>query len=211
MWILILSVLIVLSAAVSISAVYRGPRGFVYFFKPLTIVLITLLALLNKFPVTYAYKYLIVGGLVCSLAGDVYLMLPSDRFIHGLVSFLVAHLFYIAAFTLSGERAELAVWVVVPLAIHCGLMLRLLWPLLGKMKTPVIVYMLVILLMAWTAWSRYLVTRHGGTYLAAVGATIFIASDSFLAVDRFKGHFRSAQLLILTTYFFAQYLIALST
>jgi uncharacterized membrane protein YhhN len=137
-------------------------------------------------------------------------MLPSDRFIHGLASFLVAHILYIAAFTLTGERA-VSVWVAVPLVMHGGLMMWLLWPLLGKMKAPVVVYMLVILLMAWTAWSRYLLTKQGGSYLAAVGATLFVASDSFLAVNRFKGRFRSAQFLILSTYFTAQWLIALST
>jgi uncharacterized membrane protein YhhN len=210
MWIIILSVLMVISAALTISAEYHGPRRNVYVFKPLTVVFIILLALLNKYPVASAYKYLIVAGLVCSLAGDVFLMLPSDRFIHGLVSFLVAHLFYIAAFMLAGGRI-VSVWAALPLAIHGGLMLWLLWPFLGKMKAPVIVYVVLILLMAWMAWSRYLLTRQAGSYLAAVGATLFVASDSFLAVNRFKGGFRSAQFLILSTYFAAQWLIALST
>ena len=34
-------------------------------------------------------------GLVFSLAGDVFLMLPKERFIAGLVSFLLAHIAYI--------------------------------------------------------------------------------------------------------------------
>src|SRR4029079_17999518 len=39
-----------------------------------------------------------VAALVFSLAGDVFLMLPSDRFVAGLASFLVAHLCYVAGF-----------------------------------------------------------------------------------------------------------------
>lgn len=46
--------------------------------------------------------------------------------------------------------------------------------------------------------------------LAAVGAVLFVASDSMIAINRFQGHFRLAELLILVTYFTAQWLIALS-
>ena len=90
-------------------------------------------------------------------------------------------------------------------------MLRVLWPHLGKMRVPVIVYMLAILLMGWVAASRWILTKQEGSLLAFIGAVLFIMSDSVLAVDRFKGRFRSAQLLILSTYFTAQWLIALST
>jgi alkenylglycerophosphocholine/alkenylglycerophosphoethanolamine hydrolase len=47
--------------------------------------------------------------------------------------------------------------------------------------------------------------------LAAVGALLFVASDSALAWNRFKSEFKSAQAVILATYFAAQWLIALST
>lgn len=40
----------------------------------------------------------ILLGLCLSLAGDVLLMLPSDRFIQGLAAFLVAHLCYNVGF-----------------------------------------------------------------------------------------------------------------
>ena len=39
-----------------------------------------------------------VAAIVLSLLGDVFLMLPSDRFVFGLVSFLLAHLAYIGGF-----------------------------------------------------------------------------------------------------------------
>jgi uncharacterized membrane protein YhhN len=211
MWILILTVLVVISAALTISAEYHGPRRLVYICKPLTVILIILLALLAKYPVTHLYRYLIVAGLVCSLAGDVFLMLPADRFVQGLLSFLVAHLFYIAAFLLAGEHAAVYMWAGLPLLCYGGLMLWWLWPALGRMKAPVIVYLLVILLMGWAALSRYLETRQAGSLLAASGALLFMASDSILAVNRFRGRFRPAQLLILSTYFTAQWLIALST
>ena len=86
----ILTLLAILSAALHIRAEYHGPRYHVYLFKPLTMVFILLIALQARWPDFSRYKVAIIAGLVCSLAGDVFLMLPSDRFIPGLVSFLIS-------------------------------------------------------------------------------------------------------------------------
>ena len=93
----ILTLLAILSASIHIRAEYRGPRQHIYIFKPLTMAFILLIAILGQATLSF-YKYMIITGLVFSLAGDVFLMLPSDRFVAGLVAFLIAHLFYIAAF-----------------------------------------------------------------------------------------------------------------
>jgi uncharacterized membrane protein YhhN len=206
MLIVALTIMVVVSGTLHILAEYRGARGLVYVFKPLTVLLIIVIALQSP---PSLYKYLILAGLLFSLAGDISLMLPKDRFIPGLVSFLVAHLFYIAAFTVDGTR-RVSVLAGLLLLAYGGLMLRLLFPHLGKMKLPVIVYMLAILLMVWQAANRYVSTETGASLLAFAGACLFAASDSVLALARFRRAFRSAQLLILTTYFAAQWLIALS-
>jgi uncharacterized membrane protein YhhN len=197
------------SALLTIRAEYKGPRLQVYVFKPLTVVLIILIALQAKHATASHYVSLVVAGLLCSLAGDVFLMLPRDRFTAGLVSFLVAHVFYVFAFA-SGARGP-SVRAGVALAVYGASMLGLLWPGLGKVKAPVVVYVGVILLMAWAALSRAPTTVDGGGASAAVGALLFVASDSALAWNRFKGEFRSAQAVVLGTYFAAQWLIALST
>ncbi len=43
-----------------------------------------------------------VAALVFSLAGDVFLMLPTDRFVAGLAAFLVAHVCYVGGFWTKG-------------------------------------------------------------------------------------------------------------
>jgi uncharacterized membrane protein YhhN len=206
----ILTVLAYVSAFLAILAVYQNRRLTHYLFKPLTIVFIILIALQLKYPISSLYRYMILAGLLLSLAGDIFLMLPRDYFIQGLASFLIAHLFYIAAFLHESGRS-LSLWGAIPFLIYGGLMLRVLWPYLGKMRLPVMLYMLAILLMGWTALSRWMLTGQPGSLLAMFGALAFIASDSLLALDKFKGRFRSAQFLILSTYFTAQWLIALST
>ena len=204
------SQLIVFGAAIFVSAVGTivceegGWRRGVYLFKPLTTGLILALASMSGEP---AYRWLVCAGLVFSLAGDVFLMLPKDRFVAGLVSFLAAHLLYIAAFSLGGVTFT---WTVaLPYALYAAVLLRVLLPRVGALGVPVLVYALALTVMAWIAAERAAAGLPGG-WLAAVGAALFVVSDSALAVNRFVRPFRGAQALVLSTYFLAQTLIALS-
>jgi uncharacterized membrane protein YhhN len=205
----ILSLLAAVTASMHIRAEYRGPRLHVYLFKPLTTVLILLVAVDATGSEGSLYSYAIIAGLVCSLAGDLFLMLPSDRFVAGLVSFLVAHLFYTVGF-ISGMGFSLSLWALLPLLAYGVVMFSALSPHLGRMKLPVSVYMGAILVMAWQAWERWVWTRQQEALLAAIGAVLFLISDSALALNRFRGQYRSARALTLGTYFAAQWLIALS-
>jgi uncharacterized membrane protein YhhN len=203
-----LTALAAISAAIEIGAQYLGPRTIVYIFKPLTMVFIIAIALIRVCEFR-GYRNLIVAALCCSLAGDVFLMLPADRFVSGLLTFLIAHLFYIAAFRTRPSGSSSA-WCGLACVAYGSLMLRFLFPYLGDMKLPVSIYLVVILLMAWQALNGWVTNRRAGAGLAALGAVLFVASDSMIAINRFTGGFRLAELLILATYFTAQCLIALS-
>lgn len=205
-----LSILAAAAALLAVRAEYRGPRRRVYVFKPLAVILVIFIALQTKHAGAGPYKFWVVAGLLFSLAGDVFLMLPRDRFVAGLVSFLFAHVCYLAAFA-SGGGVAASAWAGAALAAYGASMLGLLWPRLGSLKGPVAVYVALILLMAWAAVGRYLGAGPAGSGLAAAGALLFAASDSLLAWNRFRGEFRAAQALVLGTYFAAQWLIALST
>src|SRR2546421_7807167 len=100
----VLSLLVLASALLNIRAEYKGPRRQVYVFKPLTVIFVILIALQTKFAAAPPYKRLIIAGLLCSLAGDVLLIWPRERFVAGLVCFLFAHVCYIVAFTVGGGR-----------------------------------------------------------------------------------------------------------
>ena len=210
-WIALLSAAIFVAALLTIGAEYRGPRWVVYVCKPLATTLILLLALATGGD-DRVYTALIVVGLACSLAGDIFLMLPQDRFIPGLVSFLIAHLAYIAAFVLAADRpwSGTSVLPLLPLLVYGFAVFAILRPHLGQLMVPVLAYMIVILLMAWWAIEYARQYPTPGPLAAALGALLFVISDSILAVNRFARSFRAAQALILGTYFAAQWLIALS-
>ena len=188
---------------------YRGPRALVYVAKPLATLLILGLALAAPPGVDPRVARWIVAGLVFSLAGDVLLMLPSDRFAAWLASFLAAHACYIAAFT-AEAGFQPAPLVLAPLLVAVGLVYRKLAPGLGAMRVPVIVYIGVIGVMAWQALARCAVVPGSGPPLAAAGALLFATSDAVLALARFREPFPGSQAVVYGTYFTAQWLIALS-
>ncbi len=69
-------------------AVARGTKPLEYVCKPATLAALVGVALTLD-PVHSDVRAWFVAALVLSLAGDVFLMLPGDRFIPGLISFLL--------------------------------------------------------------------------------------------------------------------------
>lgn len=208
-WTLIMTLFSAGSAILHIRAEYTGPPYQIYIFKPLTMVFILLIALGWAKKSLSFYAYMILVGLLFSIAGDCFLMLPSDLFLQGLASFLIAHLFYIFAF-IRHTRFKSSLWAPLAFALFGLLIFSFLSSDLGEMKMPVLAYIAVILFMGWRAWERWNQTRQQGALLASLGAILFIVSDSVLAINRFKGHFEMGRALNLGTYFAAQWLIALS-
>lgn len=183
---------------------YGQQTAQIYFFKPLTMIFIIALACTRENWLTF-YGLMITSGLLFSLAGDV-LLIPERFFVQGLTSFLLAHICYLAAFA----HAPVAPWLLLPFLLFIVLFLRLLRGRLGKLKLPVTIYAVTIAAMGWQAVDRCLAHGEQSNLLAAAGAIFFVASDTILAYDKFKQPFRLARLLVLSTYFTAQWLIALS-
>jgi uncharacterized membrane protein YhhN len=158
------------------------------------------------------------AGLLFSLAGDVFLMLPKERFIAGLISFLIAHLFYIIGFTRSLPPASLPVFIVAALValtawqifrrVRAGLAAS------GKEKLilPVLVYTTVISVMLFTALLTLINDNWGaGTaLLASAGGLLFFLSDGILAWNKFVEPLKNGRLAVIVTYHVGQMLIALA-
>jgi uncharacterized membrane protein YhhN len=197
-----------------IVARYRGASTLAGVLKAIPILLLVLLVVAEPAPVSDAYRWLVAGALVFSMAGDIFLVFPG-RFRAGLASFLMAHVLYVVAFAPpTGTTAASLVVLLpfVPFAAFAGAMLGLLWPHLGRDRAPVVVYVSVITLMGWRAALRALdpATPSPSDTLALAGALFFMASDGVLAYDRFVRGFALAPAIIMTTYYAAQVLIALS-
>lgn len=197
------------AGAVTIWARFQEAQALTWVAKPLATVAILAMALGAAPRPSARYRGLIGAGLLCSLAGDVFLMLPGDLFLPGLVAFLGAHLCYLTAFRQEGGGSGPVGLLLLVVLFGAGILWRL-WPFLGGLRIPVLVYVAVILTMCWMALGRWWATRAEGSALAAAGAVLFVASDAVLALDRFRGPIALAPLLVLGAYYPAQILIASS-
>lgn len=204
-----MTLLFVVAALACLAGEYLGLRELIYVTKPVATLALFAIAARTHDPISPQYRTLISAGLILSLAGDVFLMLPGDRFVLGLASFLVAHLLYITGFSTTGGGLKEPVVAVVVAAI-AALMLGYLWPGLGAMRIPVVAYVTVIATMAWQALARWRSVGGEAAALAAGGAVAFLVSDSALAIRRFRVEFPLATVVVLGTYWLAQWCIARS-
>ncbi|HRI18758.1 MAG TPA: lysoplasmalogenase [Burkholderiaceae bacterium] len=184
----------------------------VYVFKPAT----TLLIIAWAWPrgaEAPAVRRWIRAGLWLSLAGDVFLMWPQG-FLPGLVSFLLAHLAYIAAFTRTLRFAARWQPFAVYAVIAAGL-LSILWPgVPAALQLPVVAYVVCLASMAAQAGTVWLAARGTASEAlarqAAIGGLLFMSSDALLAFNKFHAPLPLASLWILATYWIAQAMIARS-
>lgn len=206
---LALTLAAIISGGVYIWVARAGASTQRYIFKPLTTALILLLALTLPDAASPLYRALVVAGILFSLGGDIFLMLPRDAFLWGLVSFLVAHLFFIGAYAARGGWQ--GNWLLLALfLLYVAALLSLLLPHVGAMRAPVILYALVLMTMGWQATALWATMRDVASALAMAGALLFLASDSMLALDRFRAPIPQRDLLIMSTYYGALLLIAWS-
>jgi uncharacterized membrane protein YhhN len=202
-WALMALTLVV--AAADWWAVAVDNRRAEYVLKPLTMVVLVSATIAIAEPDPAAARWWLVAGLIASLGGDVALML--DRFVPGLASFLVAHLFYVGAFVVMGVSAAplLAglLLVVVP-APFIGR--RIVLGATGEdraLQVPVAAYILVI--------SAMVIAAAGTARAAAiVGALLFYASDACIGWTKFVRGFPHNRVVIMTTYHLGQMGLVLS-
>ncbi len=145
---------------------------------------------------------LLCAGIAFSLAGDVLL---GPVFLAGLGCFAAAHLAYIALAAGPARSRRLPWWTLVYpawIAVLCVV----LWPNLGDLAIPLVVYGVVL---AGTAASTAAVNA-----ITALGGLLFLASDSLLAFRMFWPDFGSAfpdpwqDLVIMILYCLGEGLIA---
>ncbi|MDY8134728.1 lysoplasmalogenase [Aquimarina sp. 2201CG5-10] len=153
---------------------------------------------------------LMLLALVFSLSGDVLLLFTEQShlfFIMGLLSFLIAHVMYVLVFLKKRNKTQkpglfLAITLLYGLSLF-----YVLYPGLDQMLIPVIVYMVVILLMANTAFLRKGLVQKSSYNYVLVGALFFMLSDSLLALNMFYQPIMLSNIMIMTTYAIAQLLI----
>jgi uncharacterized membrane protein YhhN len=205
-------IIVLAVAVVDWIAVAKGWKKVEYLAKPWTMAaLFLVLALVGRFS---SLPLIFFGlGILFSLAGDVFLMFSDRWFIPGLVSFLLAHVAYIAGFNIPLPVVS-PTWALVVALVLAFSAARLLRPIVAglaakgerKLISPVIVYGMVITLMLLSAMLTLFRLEWKATpaALVSVGAMLFFYSDAILAWIKFVAPIKNGRMMNMITYHLGQ-------
>ncbi|MGM0852705.1 MAG: lysoplasmalogenase [Bacillota bacterium] len=197
--------LIGIMAAIYIFIIPPEPLTLKIVFKLIPMALIILYAF-RQLPAkpSPAMRLIMIGLFFCIL-GDGFI---AVSFVAGLGAFLVGHLFYLSGFLKMSSMNKMRLAALLPIALYSFFIGReLITSLLTEgnegLVIPVVAYMLIISMMALSA----ILT---GNKWAIVGSILFVISDSILSWNRFVSAIPYSDVLIMITYYSAQFLIATS-
>ncbi|NUQ37645.1 MAG: lysoplasmalogenase [Caldilineales bacterium] len=163
-------------------------------------------------PTQARYQRAITAGLLLSAVADVLLEASAATFLPGLVTFLLAHVAYIVAFT--SDSRQLFWQRALPIYLYGAAIYAILFTRgeLGGLAIPVLLYVIVICTMLWRAAGRVGVAGILGFSALAglVGALLFTFSDTLLAYNRFVDRVALARYGVILSYWLGQAGIALS-
>ncbi len=175
-------------------------------------ILFVVTVLIQPTPIPVYFRFMLLG-LICCLMGDIFLALPQERMFRlGLAAFLIGHVFYVVAFFATVRVTAWTWWGTLGVLVVSGGVYLWLKPHLGKMKGPVLAYIVVISLMVAGAWSIFgaSLLPWSGRILVFTGAVCFYVSDLFVARDRFVKKEPLNRFAGLPLYYGGQFLLAFS-
>jgi len=159
----------------------------------------------------------VILAILFSGAGDILLMFQQREpllFMLGLLSFLVAHVFYIFAYRQhqQGDDSHALyglqkIRFSFPIVLAGLGLVTILYGHLGDLKIPVIVYAAVLVFMTLSALYRFGRTSASSFAMVFGGAILFMMSDSLLAINKFLEPLPMEGFWIMSTYISAQFLI----
>ncbi len=201
------TILLILFAVSAVFSKYRRKKMMFYFTKPAATLVIILMLYFTKSESSVLYLP-ILFALIFSFFGDIFLMFEGKGFLYGIIAFLIAHIFYSLAFMQQVEIYNY--YLLIPVfGITIGFYLYIV-KYLEKFRRPVSIYISIITLMFWLAVNRFFFENSYQNTLVFSGAVLFVISDALLALNKFKTKFPLSELLILTTYYLAQYLFVMA-
>ncbi len=148
-------------------------------------------------------------GLVFSLAGDILLMIPGERFYAGLASFLIAHLAYLIGFNATLPPLNVPLLILAVLVAITGMQIYVRLAATGISKLPVLVYGCILCLMLLSALVSMVRAEwlYGPAILVSSGALMLFTSNALLAWSRFVASLPNDKLWVRITYQMGQILL----
>jgi uncharacterized membrane protein YhhN len=159
-----------------------------------------------------------VAGLIFSIAGGIFFMLPRYPFVLGVFCFLLAQLCFASGFTPTFPPVTIWSFTILIIVAVVGYLLYrriITGETLVKnspgLRSGVTAYAIAISLMVLSAALTLVRPEWDKTpaLVATLGAVLFYISDAILALDRFVAPIRHGRLYNMITYFLGQILLVL--
>lgn len=186
-----------------------------YFIKSLDSILFVLcgvfnLILLYKYRKTsHAWKSLfMLLGLIFACIGDIVLI---GNFVLGAIFFAIGHIWFLVYFYVL-QKFNYKDVLIGGIIFLISLLLILFLPVFdfGNFLAIVIIYALIISMMLGKAFSNYLCKMTIPNLVVFIGALLFFFSDLMLVFDNFSTFSGIFGYLCLSTYYPAEFLLAIS-
>ncbi|NBD00233.1 lysoplasmalogenase [Atlantibacter hermannii] len=195
------------SAWLYVDASYRGPAWQRWVFKPVTLLLLLLLAW--QAPMFEALGYLVVAGLLATLVGDTLTLLPRERLLYAIGAFFLSHLLYTIYFA---SQMTLSFYWPLPLALAViGVaLIAVIWTRLEELRWPICTFIGMTLVMVWLAGELWFFRPTDTSLSAFVGAALLLLSNVVWLGSHYRKRFTADNAIASACYFAGHFLIVRS-
>ena len=148
-------------------------------------------------------------ALFFSFLGDVFLLDKNGYFLLGIGSFLITQILFIKIIISQLRRvANYQIFIsTLPFIVYFTMLIFKIKDNLNELLIPVVIYGITISVFGMVSLLYYLVNKTKKSQLLLVGAILFIASDSMIALNKFHEPKIMYPVVIMITYILAQFLI----
>ncbi|MDX5583542.1 MAG: lysoplasmalogenase [Aureibaculum sp.] len=148
-------------------------------------------------------------ALFFSFLGDVFLLDKTGYFLLGIGSFLITQILFIKVIIsqLRKVRVHHIIITLLPFVVYFTVLISTIKENLTGFFIPVVIYGITISFFGMVSLLNYFINKSKKSVVLLIGAVLFIASDSMIALNKFHEPRIIYPVAIMITYIFAQYLI----
>ena len=148
-------------------------------------------------------------ALFFSFLGDVFLLDKNGFFLLGIGSFLITQILFIKLIIsqLRKVRVHHIIITLLPFVVYFTVLISTIKENLTEFFIPVVIYGISISFFGMVSFLNYFINKSKRSVVLLIGAVLFIASDSMIALNKFHEPRIIYPVAIMITYIFAQYLI----
>jgi len=197
---------------INLLSIYFGNYSLQFVSKSLLMPVLAIYFLVQTSRVNAGLKAWVVLALAFSWLGDIFLLFEKKDpifFLLGLSSFFVAQVFYIVFFHNIRMREYIRgnALLLLLVIVYYFILISMISPFLGHLKLPVRIYGVVLSFMWMLAMHTLFSKNRKAGWWMTIGAVLFVASDSLLAINKFYSTFSFGAIIIMLTYGLAQLFI----